>query len=511
MGNGWNSVKEGAGNVVDSAGSAISGGLSAAGEATGETFEWLANGASEAVGQVEEIFSGIGDSISSSLSGIGDWIGENLWTPISDGAINVINFFVGLGATILGVLGEAFAPIADWFVENVWTPIAETASEAWTSIGEAITEGWEGVSEFFSSIADWFVESVWTPISETATEAVQWIMDAWSGVSEWFGEIWTGVTDIVSEVWQGICDVASSAVETISGIWSGVVDFLSGVWQGIADTASAAWSYITSAVNSAWETISGLWGAAVAWFQGTVWGPISSAVDSVKSAISNAFQAAYNAVTGIFSGLAGWFESNVIGPVKAKFNALRDLGASITGLHAGGESAKANGGFVNSPIHALIGEAGPEVIIPLSPSRRNRAMDLLQRTQSMIAGDTPVSGFNGQETFTDMIAPVNSDSSGDSLPGLAYTATAENEQGENGGSDATPVMPPTSNAGSTQSVSVNLGGFTPTITIQAGDSANADDILQVIRQNIGDLADEFAGRIAEVTSRIHANQAIEME
>lgn len=55
--------------------------------------------------------------------------------------------------------------------------------------------------------------------------------------------------------------------------------------------------------------------------------------------------------------------------------------------------AMADGGLVSSPTVALIGEAGPEVVIPLT--RPQRAMELMQQTGLMAYGSQQVSGGRG--------------------------------------------------------------------------------------------------------------------
>lgn len=409
-------------------------------------------------------------------------IGSTAGTVLGTIAGGALGSFLGPAGTMAGsMVGGTLGGMAGGFIGEHWSGIKDTVGGAADTAGGAISLAGEAVSSGLSSAG------------QAAGETFDWLTDSASEAVSGLGDVFSGIGDIIS-------------------------DSLSGVWQGISSAASAAWDYITSLISSAWDTITGIWGAASGWFQGTVWSPISSAVDAVRSAISNAFQSAYSFVTGLFGGLAGWFESNVIGPIKAKFDALKNFasgivsrGAAITGL-----SAKANGGFVNGPTQALIGEAGPEVVIPLSPIRRNRAMDLLQRVQSMIMGDAPISGIGGSEKLenstTNPFANVaDFDNGSDSLADIAYSATAPTVRND-GVEEATtiPIVPAASaenNAGTT--ISVNLGGFAPTITIQTSNGADAEEILQVIRQNLGDLADDFAGRIAEVTGKIHANQAIE--
>lgn len=51
---------------------------------------------------------------------------------------------------------------------------------------------------------------------------------------------------------------------------------------------------------------------------------------------------------------------------------------------------RASGGIVESPEIALIGEAGPESIIPLSKSRRSRALELYTQTSEALGVDEQI-------------------------------------------------------------------------------------------------------------------------
>lgn len=62
-----------------------------------------------------------------------------------------------------------------------------------------------------------------------------------------------------------------------------------------------------------------------------------------------------------------------------------------------GHHVFANGGFVNGWTNAIIGEAGPEVVIPLSGEKQGRALDLLTRTVNRLNHNA---GRNTQVTNT---------------------------------------------------------------------------------------------------------------
>jgi len=89
-------------------------------------------------------------------------------------------------------------------------------------------------------------------------------------------------------------------------VWNGIKDFFSSIWNGIVDLFNAG-------------------------------------VERIKSAISS-IQSAYNSVV-----------STVSAPIKGAVNAVKSVVSKF-----------ADGGIVSSPTLGLVGEAGPEAIIPLS-------------------------------------------------------------------------------------------------------------------------------------------------
>lgn len=85
--------------------------------------------------------------------------------------------------------------------------------------------------------------------------------------------------------------------------------------------------------------------------------------------------------------------------------ASRVNNVSVSGTPSTNTPAKpyADGGMIRKPHLGLVGEAGPEMIIPLSSGRRNRAMDLYQRTGQLL-GVTPYAngGFVGNGPLVPM-------------------------------------------------------------------------------------------------------------
>lgn len=378
--------------------------MAAVSNAIGGVADWLSSGFQSAVSAISSIFSSIAETVSSVISSIGEgisaaaeaisavftsiwetitasvtaaittiegiisaivaWISTNVVTPIVDAFVSCINILVGAASILAAGIEATWGAIVAWVASNVTQPLVEA------------------------------FQSAWKAVTESAMNAVIAISYAWDSVTDFFAGIWQSIVSAAQEAWQQVTEVAAEAWAMVSAAWDAAVAFFAALWASILSAAQSAWDTVTSVASSAWSAVQGAWEAASAWFQSTVWGPLCSAVSSVESAITGAFQAAYSAVTGLFSGLASWFESNVIAPIKEKFNALANIGSSITGMRTSSGAASvtaeakgginggpmrlatgglvggripalANGGQIKNGTPAIVGEAGPEAVIPL--------------------------------------------------------------------------------------------------------------------------------------------------
>ena len=456
--------------------------MAAISNAIGGVAEWLSSGFQSAVSAVSSIFSSIAETVNGVISSIGEgisaaaetisavfasiwetitasvtaaittiegivgaivaWISTNVVTPIVDAFVSCINILVGAASVLAAGIEATWGAIVAWVASNVTQPLVEAFQSAWTAVTAGAAAVYSGIVGVFSAIGSWFstnigqpiaeaFQSAWNAVVESATNAVAAISYAWDSVTEFFAGIWQSIVSAAQEAWQQVTEVAAEAWAMVSAAWDAAVAFFSALWESILSAAQSAWDTVVSVASSAWTAVQGAWEAASAWFQSTVWGPLCSAVSSVESAITGAFQAAYSAVTGLFSGLASWFESNVIAPIREKFNALANIGSSITGMRTSGGSASvtaeakgginggpmrlatgglvggripalANGGQLKHGTPAVVGEAGPEAVIPLKDTvlakigegimsaynkgkgEKNKAEDILFKIQSEI-------------------------------------------------------------------------------------------------------------------------------
>lgn len=151
-------------------------------------------------------------------------------------------------------------------------------------------------------------------------------------------------------------------------------------------------------------------------------------------------------------------------------------GSSKT-LSASVSTKKANGGLIDKAIQTIVGEAGPEMIIPLSANRRQRGKSLWEQAGRAMGlwNDGVVMNANGG------LYGVGASRLSDMYGGVFSGKATERRQSASGG------------------IQVNVGGVQ--ITIQSDGNGLKDDL----KKN----ADAIAGQIAEMLQQAFQNMPIE--
>jgi DNA polymerase IIIc chi subunit len=151
----------------------------------------------------------------------------------------------------------------------------------------------------------------------------------------------------------------------------------------------------------------------------------------------------------------------------------------------------AEGGVLTRQHVGLVAEAGPEAIIPLSSTRRNRGVSLWEqvgRIFGMNALDKPFKAYDDGGIAGNIFE----------LPETNVMVDAPRE--------AKPVVLPVSSGNTNnQTISLTLQAK-PTYKIES--AANEEDILRIIRENNIELADEMLETIAKILPAILKNTVI---
>jgi phage-related protein len=230
----------------------------------------------------------------------------------------------------------------------------------------------------------WFKDAV-DAMARGVVAAFNWVKDAVMGVFNWVKDNWplllailTGPFGLavytIQRNWDTIKAAAKAVWDWIKNTWSTIQGYITGPieravgivqrsWDTIKNAASNTWSSIKTGISNMWEIISSPFrkGADFA----------KTFIEAIPRAIRNLVTDITNIMRGVADVVKRPFETAVNG-VKSLWNrTVGGFGFSVPSWipGMGGKSFKipymAAGGIVNRPTLALIGEAGPEAVIPL--------------------------------------------------------------------------------------------------------------------------------------------------
>lgn len=270
------------------------------------------------------------------------------------------------------------------------------------------------------------LEDVAAKIGMKLTPAVQaaiaWLRDHWPEISakieefwaasqpalEAFGELVTTVAGLIEKHWGTIGPIVNNVAQSIKNsfaVITGIIKVFTAVLRG---DWTAAWNALKQIFNAFWDEIrnrlnlfkntfgllaknigvaikngvvDGVTGIASA-----VWGVISRIGSTISDSIGQVLgwgrRVGANLIDGIVSGLTG-LPGRIVSLLRAAINAVIDRinsalefsfsvdthipGVGRKGIHFNAPDIPhlAKGGIVTKPTLALIGERGPEAVVPL--------------------------------------------------------------------------------------------------------------------------------------------------
>lgn len=173
--------------------------------------------------------------------------------------IKIVSFMKDIGG-----IGGAF--------ETAKTAVMTFATSATTAISSIPIVGWIAIA--VAALA-WFFTQTETG-RQILSAFVDWVKQAWQGISDFFVGIWSGIS------------------EGASTLWTTVVTFFSDSWASIQETASTAWTAITTAIITVVQPfIDGFM---------NIWNNISDGLTQVWEGIKMIFQGAWEFIKSIFLG-----------------------------------------------------------------------------------------------------------------------------------------------------------------------------------------------------------------
>lgn len=478
------------------------------------------------IGGIVSLFTGdkAGKAISDG-SDEGGWL-NNAWQSTKGFFTDTLgNFFT---KTIPDGWNKMWGGISNFFTSSIpqwWGNLTEKVSTFFTeTIPEKWDEMWEAIGNFFTEdvpyaigyacgkVEIFFTETVpgffgdlWDGISTFFTDTLPtWASGIWNdhivpffteSIPEFFGGIWEAIstffTDTLPTWASGIWNdhivpfFTESIPNFFSGLWESIVTFftdtlptwVSNVWnnnivpfftESIPNFFSELWNGIVTFFTETIPTwVSNVWNNnIVPFFTQTIPGFFTSLWEGVTSFVTETIP---NWISSIGSTISGWFSSigdwfgEIWSGIKSSFGAGY---SDATGKHAWG-------GIMNSPHVGLVAEDGPEAIIPLSPSKSQRGLDLWMKAGQHL----------GVQPYAD------GDIVGEPAPVTTAITAATGGGGENH-----------------FEIKIEVA---PEFIIQAKEAGFSEEsLVAVIKAHIRDMADDIGDELAERLARIFANMPV---
>ncbi len=267
------------------------------------------------------------------------------------------NFWIGLWDSICAII----APIAEWINTNVIQPIIEFFTGLFTNIQTI----WNAIVEAVTIC----LNTIWTVIS-TVLGVISTIWNTiWTAISTVASTIWAVISSVIGTAISVISTVISTVLNTIFSIWSTIWNTVwsvaSSIWNGISSTIGGIINAISSTISSVFNTISSIissvWGA-ISGTTSDIWNGIKSTISGVIDGAKNIVSGGLDAISGFFSGLNLSFPHINL----PHFTISGEFSLDPPSIPSFGIEWYAKGGVFNGATIAGIGEAGPEMALPLN-------------------------------------------------------------------------------------------------------------------------------------------------
>jgi len=301
--------------------------------------------------------------------------------------------------TACTLLAAAIAAIT-WPVVLVIAIIA-----ALIAIGYLLITHWEEVKSFAVSV--W--GTIASFISTTWDNVISYLIGVWNYLKETTTSVMNGIKDFLITIW----DTTINAIKTVINFEIGLIllffkkvfgvdlvevftnlyTFIVGTLGKMSEFFTMLWQNLTIITTAGGEVLKSTWGFiwdAVSSHFMAIWNGIKTIIDFFAPFFSATFEAGKEIILGVWTSLwtavkdtaVGIFDeiketissivkwiTDKIAAAKAAYNSAKSFlsGGMSSAISAGSSVTKfASGGIVTRATNAIVGEAGPEAIIPLN-------------------------------------------------------------------------------------------------------------------------------------------------
>ena len=400
----WEWIKQGAGNLWESVKQKWSDFVNWV--KSWAVWDWLAQKWSGLKNIASAAWNGVANVISSAWAGIAN-ITQTVWQGVWKLLQTSWNNAVKLATDVFGAIRD--------YVVGTWENIEKTASDIWGAIWGLLKNQWETIKTFainiFGTVRDLILGKIdlRTAVKQIWGEIKNFFFSSWSNIRDFGINIWTALRDFFMNQWlliQGFAIAIWTAIkdfltsnweatkEAASNIWTAIKDFFSQTWEAIKTAVVEYWTAILEFLGINWETTkqkaSEIWQsiretitnltAGVRDKIVEIWSRTKDTLLELWEEIKQGAKEKWDGVTTVIKGAI----NGIIGFINKFIRAFNKIEIKVPSISipfvgtVGGWSVRmpqipeipmlAKGGLVMDPTLAMLGEAGPEAVIPLGRS-----------------------------------------------------------------------------------------------------------------------------------------------
>ena len=348
----------------------------------------------EIVGGFTEMFKGMDTTaLEGAFGAIADTVGSLLPAIQSIGQ-HIFDLMAKVGpplAEIAGRIGELFVRLVDTLMSSglvdVLLEIGEILVTAILDVVEALMPVVEALAPIVTRL-DQFVADVLRRISPVLTEIATKLADIVASILTQIEPYLDQILDAAMSIIDAILPILPDLLDLLQPILDMLIDLLPPIMQlvewftqlasiivgalgtalewvvGAIQNFSGVWSAVWDGVRSAFE---GVW-SAVQWVYDNVIVKIAEALKAVWNGLDAAWDAVWSAAKEIVRGAANAIISIINGLIKGMNTVSGVVDWLIPGVEWGDIPEipmLAQGGIITRPTIAMLGERGPEAVIPL--------------------------------------------------------------------------------------------------------------------------------------------------
>lgn len=270
--------------------------------------EWLVDAIDKTLdflGKAYQFYKDNADIINTYAVMIGTLIAAyKIWTAVTKAmAIAQAILNVVLTANPIGIIIVAIAAVVAALI--YFFTQTETGRMVWSTFIDWLVIAWTAVSEFFVSL--------WETISTS-------VMTAWNAISEFFVNLWTTISDIFTNTWNSIVDFLTPIFEFIGNmistnvtIWRNIFVVMAAIfvtiWRTMAATFEIVWNAIVAFITPIIEWIKSFIGDRITALK-LVW-------TTIWDAVSAAFMKVWNGIKSFLAPIIQWLKDQITSKIEA--------------------------------------------------------------------------------------------------------------------------------------------------------------------------------------------------